>query len=90
MVIPQDALHQCMFEDMRGSKQQVHDDDDSHADENERIIKDIETDLGFCHSLISNYLNGKRKTAYGYKWTFESEYELIPFKVFDLKIYRKR
>ena len=51
-------------------------------------IKDIETDLGFCHSLISNYLNGKRKTAYGYIWKYydlELYLESKLFKVFGIK-----
>lgn len=55
-------------------------------------IKDIERELGFDDSHISDCCLEKKyyKTAYGYKWGYESDYELIPFKVFDLKIYRKK
>ena len=52
--------------------------------------RDIERELGFNNSCISDCCNGKIKTSNGYKWGFETEYELIPFKVFDLKIYRKK
>lgn len=38
---------------------------------------------------ISKCCLGKQKTAYGYKWGFEKDYEPIQFKVFDLKIYKK-
>lgn len=51
--------------------------------------RDIERELGFSNKNISSCCNGKRKTAYGYKWGYEEDYEQIPFKVFDLKIYKK-
>ena len=38
---------------------------------------------------ISLCLNNKRKTAGGYKWGYANDYEKIPFKVFDLEIYKK-
>lgn len=31
----------------------------------------------------------KHKTSLGYKWGYADEYERIPFKVFDLEMYRK-
>lgn len=53
-------------------------------------IADIERKLGFKHTNISNCCLGIRKTASGYKWGFEKDYEKIPFKVFDLTIYNKK
>lgn len=53
-------------------------------------IRDIERDLEFSNKNISSCCNGKRKTAYGYKWGYVEDYEQIPFKVFDLEIYRKK
>ena len=51
----------------------------------------IERELGFNHTDISKCCRGiKNKTVKGFKWVYESDYELIPFKVFDLKIYRKK
>ena len=35
-------------------------------------------------------LKGRDKQAYGYKWGDVDDYERIPFKVFDLEIYRKK
>lgn len=51
---------------------------------------DIERELNISHSQIAACCRGKIKTSYGYKWGYVEEYELIPFKVFDLKIYRKK
>lgn len=51
----------------------------------------IESELGFNHSDISKCCRGiKNKTVKGFKWVFETDYEQIPFNVFDLKIYRKK
>lgn len=38
---------------------------------------------------IQSCCAGKRKTANGYMWGYTDDYERIPFKVFDLEIYRK-
>lgn len=53
-------------------------------------IADIERELNFNHSFISICCSNKRKTAYGYIWQYADDYERIPFKVFDLEIYRKK
>lgn len=50
----------------------------------------IEREIGFNKGLISSCCKGKRKSAYGYKWGYEKDYEKIPFKVFDLEIYEKK
>ena len=50
---------------------------------------EVQRELGFNQSGISNCCNGKYKTANGYIWGFEKDYEPIQFKVFDLKIYKK-
>lgn len=40
---------------------------------------------------ISNCMKGRRyKTTGGYKWGYIDDYERIPFKVFDLDIYKKK
>jgi hypothetical protein len=48
--------------------------------------------LNISKGNINNCLKGRYgyKTAYGYKWGYADEYEKIPFKVFDLEIYRKK
>ena len=53
-------------------------------------MKDVERELGFYHQSISSCCLGKLKTANGYKWGYADDYEKIPFKVFDLEIYRKK
>ena len=53
-------------------------------------IKDIERELGFSHKTICGCLKNKQKTSHNYIWKYESDYELTPFKVFDIKIYRKK
>lgn len=52
-------------------------------------VNDVVRELGFCHSHISKCCKEKVKLAYGYKWGYVCDYERIPFKVFDLDIYRK-
>lgn len=53
---------------------------------------DIQRELGFNNSNITACCKGKKHflSAYGYKWGYADDYERIPFKVFDLQIYRKR
>lgn len=51
--------------------------------------KEVERELGIHHSIICMCCKGKQKTAYGYKWGYEKDYERIQFKVFDLNIYEK-
>lgn len=54
-------------------------------------IKDATFDLRGCKSgRIVDCLKGRDKQAYGYKWGYADDYERIPFKVFDLEIYRKK
>lgn len=50
----------------------------------------VERELGFNQRNISSCCRGKRKTAAGFKWGYADDYEKIPFKVFDLQIYRKK
>ena len=66
-------------------------------DKNMNFIKkwesmaDAETSLGI-KSRLSEYCGNKygRKTAGGFIWRYADDYERIPFKVFDLEIYRKK
>ena len=51
---------------------------------------EIERELGLHHSSIQKCCVGKMKTAGNYKWGYEKDYERIPFKVFDIEIYRKK
>lgn len=53
-------------------------------------ILSVERELNIPHSNIIKVINGDRKTAGGYKWGYAKDYERIPFKVFDLEIYRKK
>ena len=39
---------------------------------------------------ISDCCLGRRKKSGGYEWGFADDYELVPFKVFDLQLYRKK
>ena len=66
-------------------------------DKNMKFIKkwesmaDAETSLGI-KSRLSEYCGNKygRKTAGGFIWRYADDYERIPFKVFDLELYRKK
>lgn len=49
----------------------------------------VERELGIKHSNICYCLKGKQKTSGGYVWGYEKDYKKIPFKVFDLEIYKK-
>lgn len=53
-------------------------------------IKDASKNLNINQSCISMCCSGKRNKSGGYKWGYVEDYELVPFKVFDLKIYKKR
>ena len=44
----------------------------------------------YSGSNILSCCRGILKTAYGFKWGYADDYERIPFKVFDLEMYRKR
>lgn len=47
--------------------------------------------LGINQGSICMCCRGKRyKSVGGYKWCYADDYEKIPFKVFDLELYRKR
>lgn len=54
-------------------------------------LADAERSLGLKRRL-SEYCSEKygRKIAGGFIWRYEKDYEKIPFKVFDLEIYRKK
>lgn len=52
--------------------------------------KQAQRELGINHSNISECCKGKLKSAGGYKWGYADDYVQIPFKVFDLEIYRKK
>lgn len=49
-----------------------------------------ERDGNFNATSIGNCCRGEYKTSGGYIWRFANEYERIPFKVFDLEIYRRK
>lgn len=53
-------------------------------------MSDAEQELGIRR--LSEYCSNKygRKSAGGYIWRYADDYERIPFKVFDLELYRKR
>lgn len=53
-------------------------------------LTDVEIELGIKHGDISKCCKGKRKAAGDYKWGYAEDYERIPFKVFDLEIYKKK
>lgn len=51
---------------------------------------DVEIELGINRGNISSCCNGKLKSTGGFIWGYADDYERIPFKVFDLEIYRKK
>lgn len=53
---------------------------------------DIERELKINHSNVSKCCEGTPHfhTAGGFKWGYADDYERIPFKVFDIEMYRKR
>ena len=53
--------------------------------------QDVAREWGlYSGSNILSCCKGILKTAYGFKWSYADDYERIPFKVFDLEMYRKR
>ena len=46
--------------------------------------------LGFNQPSITTCCQGKHKHIKGFVWGYVEEYEKIPFKVFDLEMYRKK
>lgn len=46
--------------------------------------------LNINRICVYNCCSGKYKTAGNYVWKYAYEYERIPFKVFDLEIYRRK
>lgn len=52
--------------------------------------RDIEKQTNYFQSNISRCCNGEQKTYYNFKWGYEKDYEKIPFKVFNLEIYKKK
>ena len=53
-------------------------------------IIDVQRELGYDNRQICSCLKNRQKTAKGFKWVYADDYERIPFKVFDLELYRKR
>ena len=53
-------------------------------------IMDVQRELGYDNKQICSCLKNRQKTAKGFKWVYADDYERIPFKVFDLEMYRKR
>lgn len=51
--------------------------------------KEVERDLGISSSNIYKCCKGKLKSIGGYEWGYADDYEKIPFRIFDLEIYRK-
>ena len=49
-----------------------------------------ERDGNFNSTCIGDCCRGKFKMSGGYIWRYANEYERIPFKVFDLEIYRRK
>jgi len=49
-----------------------------------------ERDGNFNATSIGECCRGKFKMSGGYIWRYANEYERIPFKVFDLEIYRRK
>lgn len=53
--------------------------------------QDVAREWGlYSGSNIQECCRNKLKTAYDYIWQYADDYERIPFKVFDLEIYRKK
>lgn len=55
-----------------------------------KSFAEIERELGLDHSSIQKCCIGKKKSRGGFKWGYADDYERIPFKVFDIEMYRKR
>ena len=53
-------------------------------------IMDVQKELGYDNRQICSCLKNRQKTAKGFKWVYADDYERIPFKVFDLEMYRKK
>ena len=51
---------------------------------------DVQRELGYDNKQICSCLKNRQKTAKGFKWVYADDYERIPFKVFDLELYRKK
>ena len=52
--------------------------------------KEVERDLEISSSNIYKCCKGKLKSIGGYEWGYADDYERIPFRVFDLELYRKK
>lgn len=53
-------------------------------------LRQVERELGISHNHICSCLKGRYKTAGDFIWGYADDYERIPFKVFDLELYRKK
>lgn len=49
----------------------------------------VQRELGFYGTSITKCCKGKLKSAYGFVWGYEKDYERIQFKVFDIEMYKK-
>ena len=54
--------------------------------------REVEKELNIAHSQITACCKKRKnyKTAGGFIWRYADDYERIPFKVFDLEMYRKK
>lgn len=52
--------------------------------------KEVERNLNISCGGISLCCRDKLETSGGYKWGYAEDYERIPFKVFDIEMYRKK
>lgn len=53
-------------------------------------IMDVQREYDIDKSAIIRCCKNKQNTSCGYIWQYLDDYELIPFKVFDLEMYRKK
>ena len=51
---------------------------------------EVQRELGYKKGFVGDCCKDKYRTAYGYKWGYVEDYERIPFKVFDLEMYKKK
>ena len=53
-------------------------------------MKTAASELCILYQNISKCCRGVRKQFKGYKWGYAEEYERIPFKIFELEIYKRK
>ena len=62
----------------------------NYSNSSYNVINTIIKYLGVKNNNINPCLKGKRKSEGGYKWGYADDYERIPFRIFDLEIYKKK